>query len=158
MHLNISYSSFSHFCSSILLPSILYLLSFFRRQVYFFNSSFDSDLLHSFSLSVVSLTLFLPQLVRLFPTQCSIVWVMAPQCCIVVSVGLGYVWSVLQPCGSKVSQWIREGQGECVCACKLGSEKAHASTRGDCNNTPGTPQDNTHTAFTPLSPLCLSVQ
>lgn len=35
MHLNISYSSFSHFCSSILLPSILYLLSFFAGRFIF---------------------------------------------------------------------------------------------------------------------------
>lgn len=31
-----------------------------------------------------------------------------------------------------------------VCGCNAGSEKAHAGTRGVCNNTGGTPQDSTH--------------
>lgn len=46
-----------------------------------------------------------------------------------------------------------------VCGCNAGSEKAHAGTRGVCNNTGGTPQDSTHSfhcIFTSLSLVCVT--
>lgn len=71
----------------------------------------------SLSLSARCLTPCLPQRLCLSPTQRSVEWAVAPQCCIVVSVGLGYVWSPLRHCGSKVSQWKREGVRESVRIC-----------------------------------------
>ncbi len=136
---------------------------------FFFYSSFECDLLHilrflslcSFSFSLSSpASLSLPYIAQYCVGRGATVLycgLSGVGVCLVNATALRVKGQPADQGGVRVSVCVGLCVRACVCVCKVGSEKTHASTRGDCNNTPGTPQDNTHSAFTPLSPVCLSL-